>query len=87
MLALGGVDLISSLMNLGLIDEVHLMANPLILGGGKPLFKDVKERYASKLMYVKALKSGKVSLVCNAVLNADEWWNLFHPQSQRLKVL
>jgi dihydrofolate reductase len=52
MLALGGATLISSLMNLGLIDEVHLMANPLILGGGKPLFKDVKERYAMKLMHV-----------------------------------
>jgi dihydrofolate reductase len=39
MLALGGATLISGLMNLGLIDEVHMMVNPLILGGGKALFK------------------------------------------------
>jgi dihydrofolate reductase len=63
MLALGGATLISSLMNLGLIDEVHLMVNPLILGGGKALFKDVKERHTLKLMHVKPLKSGKVSLI------------------------
>jgi dihydrofolate reductase len=62
MLALGGATLISSLMNLDLIDEVHLMVNPLILGGGKALFKDVKERHALKLIRAKPLKSGKVSL-------------------------
>src|ERR687895_236813 len=65
MLALGGATLISSLINLGLIDEVHLMVNPLILGGGKALFKDVKDRHALKLMHVKPLKSGKVSLIYN----------------------
>jgi dihydrofolate reductase len=38
------------------------MVNPLILGGGKPLFKDVKERHALKLVQAKPFKSGKVSL-------------------------
>jgi dihydrofolate reductase len=52
-------------MNQGLIDEVHLMVNPLILGGGKALFKDVKERHAWKLIRAKPLKSGKVSLIYN----------------------
>jgi dihydrofolate reductase len=51
-----------SVMNLGLIDELRLMINPLILGGGKALFKDVKERHSLKLIRVKPLKSGKVSL-------------------------
>ncbi len=62
MLVLGGATLVSSLMNLGLIDELHLMVNPLILGGGKALFKDVKERHALKLVNVKTLRSGKVAL-------------------------
>jgi dihydrofolate reductase len=35
MLALGGATLISSLMNLGLIDEVHLMVNPPYFGWRK----------------------------------------------------
>jgi dihydrofolate reductase len=58
----GGATLVSSLMNLGLIDELRLMVNPLILGEGKALFKDVKERHALKLIQAKPLKSGKVSL-------------------------
>ena len=59
----GGATLVSSLMNLDLIDEFRLMVNPLILGGGKALFKDVKERHALKLVRAKPLKSGKVSLI------------------------
>jgi dihydrofolate reductase len=49
-------------MNLGLIDELKLLVNPLLLGGGKALFKDVKERHALKLVGAKPLNSGKVSL-------------------------
>jgi dihydrofolate reductase len=60
--AVGGATLISSLMNLGLIDELKLLVNPLLLGGGKALFKDVKERHALKLVGAKPLNSGKVSL-------------------------
>jgi dihydrofolate reductase len=58
----GGATLVSSLMNLGLIDELRLLVNPLVLSGGKALFKDVKERHALKLVRAKPLKSGKVSL-------------------------
>jgi dihydrofolate reductase len=62
MYVVGGATLVSNLMNLGLIDELQLMVNPLILGGGKALFKDVKERHALKLLRTKPLKSGKISL-------------------------
>jgi dihydrofolate reductase len=62
MQVVGGATLVSSLMHLGLIDELQLMVNPLILGGGKALFKDVKERHALKLIRAKPLKSGKVVL-------------------------
>jgi dihydrofolate reductase len=62
MYVVGGATLVSSLMNLGLIDELRLGVNPLILGGGKALFKDVKERHALKLVQAKPLKSGRVVL-------------------------
>ncbi|MEK6280379.1 MAG: dihydrofolate reductase family protein [Acidobacteriota bacterium] len=62
MQVVGGATLVSSLMNLGLIDELRLMVNPLVLAGGKALFKEVKERHALKLVRAKPLKSGKVSL-------------------------
>src|SRR5215510_15906624 len=61
LLALGGATLVSSLMNLGLIDELRLMVNPVVLGAGKALFKDVQERHALKLVRSKSLRSGKVS--------------------------
>jgi dihydrofolate reductase len=61
--AVGGATRVSSLMNLCLIDEIQLLVNPLILGGGKALFKDVKDRQTLKLVQAKLLKSGKVSLI------------------------
>ena len=67
MYAVGGATLVSSLMNLGLIDDLRLMVNPLILGGGKGLFKDVTERHALKLVRAKPLKSGKVGLTYSVI--------------------
>jgi len=62
MYVVGGATLVSSLLNLDLIDEIRMMVNPLLLGGGKALFKDVKERHALKLIGAKTLRSGKVEL-------------------------
>jgi dihydrofolate reductase len=62
MYAVGGAKLISSLMNQGLVDELRLLVNPLILGGGKALFKAVKGRHTLKLAGAKPLKSGKIAL-------------------------
>jgi dihydrofolate reductase len=60
--AVGGATLVSSLMNQGLIDELRLVVSPLVLGGGKALFKDVKARHSLKFLDVKPLKSGTVRL-------------------------
>jgi dihydrofolate reductase len=60
--AVGGATLIGSLMNQGLIDELRLVMHPIILGGGKPLFKDVKERHALRFLGAKPLESGLVRL-------------------------
>ena len=62
----GGATLVSSMINEGMIDEVRMHMNPLILGGGKALFKDVKERHALKLVETKPYKSGKVALIYSA---------------------
>ncbi len=60
--AVGGATLVSSLMNLGLIDELRLVVHPIVLGGGEALFKDVDGRHSLKLGEVKPLQSGKVRL-------------------------
>jgi dihydrofolate reductase len=60
--AVGGATLVGSLMNHGLIDELRLVVHPIILGGGKALFKDVKQRQGLKFLGAKPLKSGQVRL-------------------------
>jgi dihydrofolate reductase len=58
----GGARLITTFMNLGLIDVYRLAVHPVFLGSGKPLFKDIQERVRLKLIDVKSSKSGVVLL-------------------------
>jgi dihydrofolate reductase len=51
-----------SLMQHGLIDEFWLFVNPIILGQGIPLFKDVKEVVKLNLVKSVPFKSGVVCL-------------------------
>ena len=60
--AVGGPTLVASLMNSGLVDELRLDVHPIVLGGGKALFKDVKERLSLRLLDAKPLESGLVRL-------------------------
>ena len=60
--AVGGATLVCSLMNQRLIDELRLVVYPIILGGGKALFKDVKERYVLTFLGARPRKSGLVRL-------------------------
>lgn len=46
----GGARLAQELVRLGLVDEYQLMLNPVILGQGLPLFKDVTTRQKLKLI-------------------------------------
>jgi len=58
----GGAGLTTSLMNLGLVDELSLAVHPILLGGGKPLFRDIKHKIYLKLVDSKTYSSGLVSL-------------------------
>ena len=60
--AVGGATLVSSLLSAGVVDELRLVVRPIVLGGGKPLFKDVKERHPLRLVESKSLKEGAVRL-------------------------
>ena len=66
----GGGKLITTFINLGLVDVYRLAVHPVILGSGKPLFKDIKERVRLKLSDVKASKSGVILL--SYVANSDD---------------
>ena len=58
----GGAELISSLMNLQLVDEIILAVHPVVLGSGKALFKDIKERTWLTLTGHKIYPNGLVFL-------------------------
>lgn len=54
----GGANLITTFINLGLVDIYRLAVHPIILGAGKPLFSNIQDRVALKLEDVKTAKSG-----------------------------
>src|ERR1700741_2505814 len=60
----GGVDVPSQLMELGLIDEYRFVIAPVIAGKGRRLFEDVNlpEKRRLKLVESKTFKSGCVAL-------------------------
>lgn len=60
--AVGGAMLVSSLMNEGLIDEIRIVVQPIVLGHGKALFKDVRERHSLRLLDTKSLDAGVMRL-------------------------
>jgi len=51
-----------SLLSLGLIDEFWLFVNPILLGQGKPLFKDIHENITLKLAETKTFACGVIAL-------------------------
>lgn len=59
----GGASLITSLMNLQLVDEISLAIHPVILGGGKPVFQDIKGRVPLTLKNTEKYDSGLVSVL------------------------
>jgi dihydrofolate reductase len=58
----GSANLIGSLTKQALIDEYRIGLNPLVLGGGTPMFKPSKERMRLKLLEAWPMQSGVVLL-------------------------
>ncbi len=61
-LIFGSADTVHSLMSLNLIDDYWLMVNPVIIGKGIPLFKNIKEKINMKLTDSNIFSSGVVCL-------------------------
>ena len=58
----GSGKVVASLIQLGLIDEYHIWVHPVILGKGKPMFKDLPEKLNLTLLKTKTFDSGVVIL-------------------------
>lgn len=59
----GGASLITTFINLGLVDEFRLSIHPVVLGEGKPLFMDIKQRLNLKLVQSRTFSFGVVQLI------------------------
>jgi dihydrofolate reductase len=58
----GSSDLAVSLMQMGLLDELRMMVNPVVLGGGKRLFTGMQAQQRLNLSKTRAFRSGNVLL-------------------------
>lgn len=59
----GGASLITTFINFGLVDEYRLSVHPVVLGEGKPLFVDIKQRLNLKMVNTRTFSSGVVQLI------------------------
>ncbi len=62
MFIFGSSDLAVSFMENELIDEYRFIINPIILGGGKPIFKGISKRVELKYLKSRVFKNGNVLL-------------------------
>ncbi len=58
----GSGSIVSALTQLGLIDEYRIFVNPVILGSGKLLFKNLTKNVNLKLVQTKTFKSNVILL-------------------------
>jgi dihydrofolate reductase len=58
----GGPGLVGTLVSAGLLDELRLIVQPLILGGGMPLFGEIRQRHALELAAAAPGAGGRVNL-------------------------
>ncbi|HLJ88476.1 MAG TPA: dihydrofolate reductase family protein [Candidatus Angelobacter sp.] len=62
MAILGSGSIVAQLSLAGLIDEYHIVVNPIILGQGKTLFDGLKEKLRLKLTSSRTFRNGNVLL-------------------------
>ncbi len=58
----GSNNLCVSLLEMGLLDELRIMVNPVVIGSGTQLFHGAKSKYKFELMNSRRFKSGNVLL-------------------------
>lgn len=65
----GGARLITTFLNLDLVDEYRLAVHPVILGKGKPLFERIECRHRLSLVDIKTYPTGVILEIYRANRN------------------
>jgi dihydrofolate reductase len=63
----GSANLLSTLMQMDLVDEHRVIVNPLLLGQGTPLFKRMDGRFNLRLLKSRTFQSGNILLCYETV--------------------
>ena len=63
LLVYGGSSFVSSLIKEGLIDQFHLLVNPVAIGSGETIFQNMKRRLALTLLESRRFSCGTILLV------------------------
>lgn len=61
-IAIGGADLATQAVDLGLVDEFHIRVFPVLVGGGTPFFPRSERRFDLELIETRTFDSGVVYL-------------------------
>jgi dihydrofolate reductase len=59
---MGSPNLTVSLIGMGLVDELRVVVNPVVLGEGKSLFRSTEDRLRLRLLQTRTFSSGNVLL-------------------------
>lgn len=88
-LTYGSSDLVNSLMENGLIDELRLMVHPVVLGSGKKLFRDERDISHLRLVDSRVFSSGVVLLTYQPAEEApaSEFGETFSWTEEQIKSL
>ncbi|MFE2296109.1 dihydrofolate reductase family protein [Streptomyces sp. NPDC059452] len=61
-LVVGGADLLETFRRLDLVDEYRIYVHPVLIGRGRPFFRDAEERQGLRLLEARTFGSGVVLL-------------------------
>jgi dihydrofolate reductase len=67
-LPVGGSELAAAFLDRGLMDELHIILTPVLLGGGNTVFDGIKKRHRLRLLSTKQFKSGNIVLIYEPTL-------------------
>jgi dihydrofolate reductase len=67
-----GADLAETFIKNNLIDEYRLIVNPIVLGGGKPLFKNINQPFSLKLNDTIIFNCGNVILIYEPITHNQQ---------------
>ncbi len=70
----GSANLAHSLLETGLIDEIRMMVNPIILRDGHPMFENGQEKLHLKLVNSRTFGNGNVLLIYQPVIKVKGFW-------------